>query len=1393
MEIEEHKISPEEQEKLDEFLKAADESKEFLETGAAAGIPGIEAPIPQVPQMPQIDTSGIQQAAQTVSDQAPNAIENFQTQAGAFLKGRSVEEEAAWRQSEKDKFQEAANQTTALSEARGVVVGGAADAIESVGDFAELTGDTLKQGVNGVFGREVDPTQNPFDSRYIRGDGNWLDIPDHLVPENKTSLGKLARGFAEFGFLLAATGGVGGVVGGAAKGTFGISRAAGVATKGGRFMQFVKTGATVGAEGAVADLIMDDEANLMNLIQENTPWMAPWAKNVLGVNALAVHPDDNPWLAKLKTVAVGSGFNLVAHTLGAFAKGKYSARMAKKAGATDEAANAVGNQVYEEEWLRLREIDEGAATEMAAENYSQGKGISHADNRQEHVLKHLSEEEGARILDPNATDDVIAELESVADARAAEVDDAFDWDNYESKAQTAENRQPDPFVNPRKFNDSERATYAPNSKKAVKEAVKQATIDVKMGGNGSVSTPLFTESNFRKIVRGDRDVFEWVKEASDDITEELFQKPSTANQPNVLSYKELQDLAINQAMELHSVVEGAGPEAAKALREHFKGNGKNFILWMHDGQEVVTGNAAQKVGLQLLVNSLMKRASDISRGAVEIADSVPIIRQVDQVLDAAKVAIIEHKKIGFMTGRELAAMGINPLDPSGKRIINKKIKEIIQETNEHFLELKKLNDAGMHQQMRDLKELYALSDGNVRTMDHVHEWLAAKLKGGDMGRGDITGRWRREMQSVFYNSILSSLKTPIKAVTSTIGISLSKPAAQWVGALKNVDRKEMEIAWAGLDAIGQAWKESIDMANYNWKLSLDRKNMTYQGKFDVQGDMADWKALKPFYEQYGEQWMKRGYAALDTIATINTAPWMKYSANAMGAGDALSRTIIGRYNMRMKAAREAIESGIDLNDVQRVAREQEGRFRKEIFKQNKDGKWIVHDKATKLAGDEATMTKALEGWTKNLEGLQNAPLGRAFFPFIRTGVNALDLTWQHAGAPANFYKKYNHLKKGLYLDKYGLKKNEVAGELMMMEGRLATGRAILGMSFLATLTGTMTGDYPYDKEGRDLWKAAKIQPHSFKFQKPFSNETVYVSYRDLEPFNTLFSMSANLAQNIDILGESIWDNWSEKLVFMTAATLVDKSMLSGVKDLADLMSPQRAEGQFMRSFSKYGRSHLPWSGLFGQLGTITDGNAKEANTFLEMVAQRDIAFKSFVPPKYDILAKNRNGKKLNFAAETPWVRLLNSLSPVAITSVENDPVKQALVDMRYNLPEVVGHINGIPLNSKMKSELQKYMSMGRLRADLERIIIHDKNWRKLLNTYKQKGFTEATGKKLRDQKWYTVVDMAFQRAKKEAWSQVLANNPDFADQINTAKTMKKLGKAGAYDHLETLRNFATNP
>jgi len=37
----------------------------------------------------------------------------------------------------------------------------------------------------------------------------------------------------------------------------------------------------------------------------------------------------------------------------------------------------------------------------------------------------------------------------------------------------------------------------------------------------------------------------------------------------------------------------------------------------------------------------------------------------------------------------------------------------------------------------------------------------------------------------------------------------------------------------------------------------------------------------------------------------------------MGAGDAFARTMIGRMEMRMRAARKALEDGVDITDVKK--------------------------------------------------------------------------------------------------------------------------------------------------------------------------------------------------------------------------------------------------------------------------------------------------------------------------------------------------------------------------------------------------------------------------------------------------------------------------------------------
>ena len=116
----------------------------------------------------------------------------------------------------------------------------------------------------------------------------------------------------------------------------------------------------------------------------------------------------------------------------------------------------------------------------------------------------------------------------------------------------------------------------------------------------------------------------------------------------------------------------------------------------------------------------------------------------------------------------------------------------------------------------------------------------------------------------------------------------------------------------------------------------------YQGKFDFDADMKEWKQLKPYYERYGSPREQIAYGALDKIVDINSSPWVKYSVNAMGAGDAAARTIIGRQYMRQKAAAAAWDAAdpnvrwTDKDILKKIAQDGDEKFRDEIFKKDKN-------------------------------------------------------------------------------------------------------------------------------------------------------------------------------------------------------------------------------------------------------------------------------------------------------------------------------------------------------------------------------------------------------------------------------------------------------------------------
>ena len=148
------------------------------------------------------------------------------------------------------------------------------------------------------------------------------------------------------------------------------------------------------------------------------------------------------------------------------------------------------------------------------------------------------------------------------------------------------------------------------------------------------------------------------------------------------------------------------------------------------------------------------------------------------------------------------------------------------------------------------------------------------------------------------------------------------------------------------------------------------------------------------------------------------------------------------------------------------------------------------------------------------------------------------------------------------------------------------GNSIVGLTALMSMQGLITGDLPYDKETRDQWRLSGIQANSFKVGN------TYVSYRNLEPFNTIFAAVANFATHRHVLGEDMFDDMFQKSVWMTSALIVDKSMLSGVSDLAVILNADTGLGGAQRAIARLSRGILPYAGLMGGLGDIMNANER---------------------------------------------------------------------------------------------------------------------------------------------------------------------------------------------------------
>ena len=955
-------------------------------------------------------------------------------------------------------------------------------------------------------------------------------------------------------------------------------------------------------------------------------------------------------------------------------------------------------------------------------------------------------------------------------------------------------RKPDPAVNPNKFGESEKATERidTDSKNIYAENLNEATLNRKAGRRPVGSTTMATEPSIRRMTNDDRSLRKFITEIMDNTVESSFRQIDNA-QP----WSDHLDTIFQKAKEINDIVGVGGEEGLRALRRYLNADlgtkrvsvddltgRENFIFWDFDGEKIITITPQMKNALTIAIHYNLRKAADIGTGVTMLPKGANATRQAINILDHLQIAMVELKKISYMTGNALQVQRGDGIFPQAARAKHsKRLKQIIQEEKTFTQNLKDLLEKGDKRGARQLSEIYAITDGNVRSLSMMQSYLKARLGfGGVVDGNKINSQLLRELSSVYYSSILSSPKTPIRAVVGTNLITVLRPFQMWAGANLpgRVNREQSALAAAVIDGIGKAYSESWKIFKHNWDQGVHNQRLSYTGRFDLPNDLKNFQRLGKYAEEFGTDSEKTMYQVINRLVRLNTNPFMRYSQNIMGAGDAAARHVIGRFTARIRAAQEGIDKGIPLDNLTDYAKSQEQRFIDQIFQLDKDNQYVVTDGAALMAGREATMTKDVEGWAKAFESLSSNPVGMLFFPFVRTGYNAVRLTVQHTPLEM-MQRRFKDIRDGVNLEKYGLTAADLPAERALQDGRIAMGSTIASMAFIGAMTGSIYGDVPRDKEMRDLWKMEGIRPHTMRI-----GNTMF-SYRDLEPFNTIIATAANLANYQHALDENIRTEMFETLSFMAAATLVDKSMLAGVEDLAAVLDPEGLANKGGRLVSKTLRSALPYSGLLGSMGDVLDANQKEANNMWEMMIRRDAMFKSTIPPKYDMLAKDRSGKKLEMPGANPLMRTFNLLSPVAVTNTSGDPVKTMLYEIGYNLPEVTKTYKGLRLTSTERSMMSKYISMSSLRKNLERIMLDPNgSFQTGYKEFKALGLTRRAGYRVEDQKFYKMIQKEFRKAKKEAYTRMKQENSEIANKLKEQERKRRSGALGNYDTIKYL-------
>ena len=584
-----------------------------------------------------------------------------------------------------------------------------------------------------------------------------------------------------------------------------------------------------------------------------------------------------------------------------------------------------------------------------------------------------------------------------------------------------------------------------------------------------------------------------------------------------------------------------------------------------------------------------------------------------------------------------------------------------------------------------LIDAFALSKGDVDTLDKLMKWAAQQVSPMGLLKGDSDGlnAFAQGAFSVRYNNMLSGISLLRAGLSNAVSLTL-KTTNTFLGTgigmmmgKNSVDdlRKAVHVYSSIWTTNGKALVDAKNTYKQLWAAGKWGDDLNMDARMFAREDLVDyvkpdvWSTLEkmePIWEKEGNWGKLIQYRSSRFLYDLGNWRWMKYGTNGLISADAYVTTTVANQLAKARAWDEIAPIGYKGAEL----REQLAKAEKMAYDEMFDSAGNVTDQALKYASGEIAMNldDPTASWLSN--GLNKLPFLKGYFMFPKTGVNGVKYAMSYtpiAMLPGmNRYSKV--LMAGDNLDAikdalmdHNIVYDAVPNGMAIFKGLEAEYRG--RVAFAGLLTTGLMGHAMYGKirgNGPVNPSERKKLRDNFKWQpKTINIGGKWVSYAGIEPFDTLLTLMGDLAYYSRDLGTALTEDISSKIMWTLSATFVNKTWTSGLEPLVAAATGD--DTALARTLANEARAMIPLSGALGVANNAITSSQKDIyNDMMGYVKNRLPGFASTLPEQIDIYT----GKPLN-DIDNPVLRALNAVSPVKI-SEGTEPWRQWLIDSGWD-------------------------------------------------------------------------------------------------------------------------------